>query len=60
MSGLNPAIVVGNAQPDLREWLETRRQSEPAPAPGMPPRLLLTTQHEAYGILEGLKLLGFK
>ncbi|MEW5307867.1 MAG: hypothetical protein WDW36_010240 [Sanguina aurantia] len=59
LSGLNPAIVVGNAQPDLRAWLETRQRVEAAPAPGAPPRLLLATQHEAYGILEGLEALGF-
>lgn len=59
-AGENPAIVVGNAQPDLRKWLEKRRLEEPPPQDGGTPRLLQATKHEAYGILEGLEKLGFK
>ncbi|MEW5316387.1 MAG: hypothetical protein WDW38_007764 [Sanguina aurantia] len=60
LSGLNPAIVVGNAQPDLLSWVKSRRLMEAAPPPGTPSRLLLATKHEAYGILEGLEALGFR
>ncbi|KAG1661702.1 hypothetical protein FOA52_002038 [Chlamydomonas sp. UWO 241] len=58
LMGANPAIVVGNAQPDLRAWASARSKHEPAPPAGSPPRLLLVEKPEAYGILEGLEMLG--
>mmetsp|Transcript_15183 Transcript_15183/g.44726 ORF Transcript_15183/g.44726 Transcript_15183/m.44726 type:complete len:149 (-) Transcript_15183:186-632(-) len=58
LEGQNPAIVVGNAQPDLRAWAERKAAEEPPPAPGAPPRLLRVSKHEALGILEGLQMLG--
>jgi hypothetical protein len=55
-AGRNPAIVVGNAQPDLVQWVAQRRREE-AGAEG---RLLVAQAHEALGILEGLQRLGLK
>ena len=55
-AGRNPAIVVGNAQPDLLQWVAQRRSEEP----GAEGRLLVTGAHEARGILEGLQRLGLK
>ena len=59
-AGTNPAIVVGNAQPDLIKWVEERRKVEPAPAAGALERLFMASRLEARGILEGLERLGFK
>jgi len=60
LAGENPAIVVGNAQPDLRRWVEERRKVEPAGgAGGGKERLFVAKKHEAHGILEGLEYLGF-
>lgn len=56
LSGRNPAVVVGNAQPDLLQWVEQRRQEEA----GAGQRLLVATQHEALGILQCLERLGLK
>ncbi|KAF6259195.1 sucrose-6F-phosphate phosphohydrolase-domain-containing protein [Scenedesmus sp. NREL 46B-D3] len=58
LSGRNLAIVVGNAQPDLLQWLE-QHVSDESPLPGKQ-RLLRTEAHEAYGILEGLEYFGLK
>ena len=54
-AGQNPAIVVGNAQPDLMKWVAEQRGKESNPG-----RLVVTTKHEALGILEGLETLGLK
>ncbi len=54
-AGENPAIVVGNAQPDLMKWVEERRRTEAAHQE----RLIVASKHEALGILEGLQRLGF-
>ncbi|KAG2488724.1 hypothetical protein HYH03_012724 [Edaphochlamys debaryana] len=59
LSGENLAIVVGNAQPDLRTWAQQRQASEP-PLPSGKHRLLMATKKEALGILEGLEHFGFK
>ncbi|KXZ45571.1 hypothetical protein GPECTOR_53g157 [Gonium pectorale] len=59
LSGENLAIVVGNAQPDLRQWAQQRQASE-APLPSGKHRMLLATKKEALGILEGLEHFGFK
>ncbi|GFR51603.1 hypothetical protein Agub_g14027 [Astrephomene gubernaculifera] len=59
LSGENLAIVVGNAQPDLRQWAQQRQAAEP-PLPSGKHRLLLATRKEALGILEGLEHFGFK
>ncbi|KAG2425471.1 hypothetical protein HXX76_013681 [Chlamydomonas incerta] len=59
LSGENLAIVVGNAQPDLRTWAQQRQAAE-APLPSGKHRLLQATKKEALGILEGLEHFGFK
>jgi hypothetical protein len=48
-AGANPAIVVGNAQPLLVDWLTARQQDA---------RVVLTDAPMADGILEGLARLG--
>lgn len=58
LSGENPAIVVGNAQPDLVKWVDQNKAKEGGRNGKL--RLLVTTQHEARGILEGLEYFGFK
>eukprot|EP00798_Chlamydomonas_sp_ICE-L_P016678 gene16678-22937_t len=57
--GENPAIVVGNAQPDLVKWVEERRKIEPPSSDGTPQRLFVAQGFEARGILEGLAHMGF-
>ncbi|PNH08188.1 putative sucrose-phosphatase 1 [Tetrabaena socialis] len=59
LSGENLAIVVGNAQPDLRRWAAQRQGEEPA-LPNGKHRLLMASRKEALGILEGLEHFGFK
>ena len=56
LSGQNLAIVVGNAQPDLLQWVNSTqlRPSDDSP------RLLVTNAHMAHGILEGLQTFGLK
>lgn len=54
LSGENPAIVVSNAQPDLKEWLKSEISHDHNEE-----RLFLATKHEAYGILEGLEKFEF-
>jgi hypothetical protein len=44
-AGENPAIVVGNAQPTLVDWLAEQPQNG---------RIVFTNAHIARGILEGL------
>ena len=44
-AGENPAIVVGNAQPTLVDWLVKQPQNG---------RVVFTSAHIARGILEGL------
>ena len=44
-AGENPAIVVGNAQPTLIDWLAEQPQNG---------RIVFTNAHIARGILEGL------
>lgn len=56
LSGQNLAIVVGNAQPDLLKWVNDTQLS-PGSADG---RLLITEEHMARGILEGLQTFGLK
>lgn len=61
LQGENPGIVVGNAQPDLKEWYEARKQSEPSGnGPHGKQRLMMSSKHEALGILEGLRHWGFR
>ena len=45
LAGENPAIVVGNAQPTLVDWLAEQPQNG---------RIVFTNAHIARGILEGL------
>lgn len=56
LSGQNLAIVVGNAQPDLLQWVNDTQLSVQKDRA----RLLVTTAHMAYGILEGLQAFGLK
>jgi hydroxymethylpyrimidine pyrophosphatase-like HAD family hydrolase len=58
LSGKNLAIVVGNAQPDLKEWVQ-QHKSDASPIEGKQ-RLYTSKKHEAYGILEGLEYYGLK
>ncbi len=59
--GDNPAVVVGNAQPELQEWYQARLSVEPrGSGPEGKQRLLMARRHEALGILEGLQQWGFK
>ncbi len=54
-------MVVGNAQPDLRRWAESRLASEPrGTGPDGKARLYLAPRHEAISILEALVYWGFK
>ncbi len=48
-AGANPAIVVGNAQSQLVDWLAAQQQDA---------RVVLTDAAMADGILEGLARLG--
>ena len=57
LSGQNLAIVVGNAQPDLVEWLKEYKDES---GNGHQLRLFTAEQHRALGILEGLEQFGFK
>ena len=50
-----PSIIVGNAQPDLLDWLQSREGQEGL----VSSRVVKATRHEAWGILEGLQRLGF-
>lgn len=54
-AGENPAIVVGNAQPDLIKWVDSQRING-----GSESRLFLSTEKEAYGILDGIKNFGYE
>ena len=51
LAGSNPAIIVGNAQPELLQWLVEQPQNG---------RIRLTDAAMAYGILEGLALHGLR
>ena len=56
LSGQNLAIVVGNAQPDLLQWVNETQLSPT----GADARLLVTDAHMARGILEGLQTFDLK
>ena len=58
LSGKNLALVVGNAQPDLKEWVQ-QHKSDASPIEGKQ-RLYTSEKHEARGILEGLEYWGLK
>eukprot|EP00803_Ostreobium_quekettii_P004176 evm.model.scf_87.1 EVM.evm.TU.scf_87.1 scf_87:8029-14871(-) len=53
LSGPNLAIVVGNAQQDLKEWVAQQKNGRDGS------RLWMSTKPEALGILEGLEHFGF-
>ena len=55
--GENLSIVVGNAQPDLCDWLDERMPSMGLREDGQP-RIIKTTATVADGILEGLRTFG--
>ena len=60
LAGENKAIAVGNAQGDLRQWLEmVPADMEEGPG-GEPARVRATQACEAEGILEGLEYFGFR
>ena len=50
-AGSNPGVIVGNAQPELLDWLVAQPQDR---------RLRLADGHLAWGILEGLALHGLR
>ena len=54
LSGTNRAIVVANAEPDLKQWL----LEEKAQLAGEE-RLHIAERDMAWGILEGIKRFGF-
>ena len=56
LSGQNLAVVVGNAQPDLLEWVNDTQLN----AHEKEPRLVVTNAFMANGILEGLQTFGLK
>ncbi|KAK9824654.1 hypothetical protein WJX72_012101 [[Myrmecia] bisecta] len=49
LEGANPAVVVGNAQPELLKWLVQQQQTG---------RIVYTDAHMARGIMEGISRLG--
>lgn len=51
LPGESLAVVVGNAQPDLKAWAATQAAANPR-------RLCVASKHEAYGILEALERFG--
>ena len=57
LAAANLAIVVGNAQPDLKQWLATLTQTDTHHQGRL--RLAQVQAHYAHGILEGLEQLGF-
>lgn len=57
LAAANLAVVVGNAQPDLRQWLDSLTHKETHCQGKM--RLVQAQAHHAHGILEGLQQLGF-
>jgi hypothetical protein len=56
-AGENPAIVVGNAQPDLIQWVQEQK-SKSSESGDIEKRLFVASKPEALGILEGLKAHG--
>lgn len=52
-AGPNRAIVVGNAQPDLKQWVAQQKNGRDSS------RLWMSSKPEALGILEGLEHFGF-
>uniref|UniRef100_A0A7S3RAP8 Sucrose phosphatase-like domain-containing protein n=1 Tax=Dunaliella tertiolecta TaxID=3047 RepID=A0A7S3RAP8_DUNTE len=56
LQGENPAVVVGNSQPDLVKWYTEQMKTEAnsTSGPGGRARLYFAPRHEAYSILEGL------
>ncbi|KAK9822128.1 hypothetical protein WJX74_009504 [Apatococcus lobatus] len=57
LAAANLAIVVGNAQPDLKQWMATLTQTETHHHGRL--RLAQAKAYHAHGILEGLEQLGF-
>lgn len=54
LSGKHRAIVVGNAEPDLKEWLLTEKRELAGPS-----RLYIAEANMAKGIMEGVQHFGF-
>lgn len=54
LSGRHRAIVVGNAEPELKKWLLTEKKDMAGPT-----RLYIAKAGMAEGILEGVKHFGF-
>jgi hydroxymethylpyrimidine pyrophosphatase-like HAD family hydrolase len=59
LAGKNRAIVVGNAQDDLRRWVDQNPEAVAVREDGRS-RLRVSEAHEAKGILEGLRYFGFR
>lgn len=55
LSGKNRAIVVANAEPELKQWLQKEKADEAGSD-----RLYIASSNMALGILEGLEHFGFK
>lgn len=54
LSGKHRAIVVGNAEPELKKWLLTDKRDMAGPN-----KLYIAESNMARGILEGLRHFGF-
>ena len=54
LSGRHRAIVVANAEPELKEWLLTEKREMAGAS-----RLYIAKADRANGILEGVKKFGF-
>ena len=54
LSGTNRAIVVANAEPDLKRWLLQEKSKVASDD-----RLYIAKSHMAKGILEGIRSFGF-
>lgn len=52
-------MVVGNAEPDLLAWAQQQQQQQQQLAASEKQRLYVAKEHEARGVVEGLKQFGF-
>lgn len=59
LAGPNRAIVVGNAQPDMKAWIHEVEEKED-PQHRHKQRMIVADGHQAFGILEGLEYFGFR
>ena len=60
MMSIPDTCQVGNAQPDLLQWVDQQRRIQPpSEITSGKERLFVASKHEALGILEGLQRLGY-